>query len=69
MSDRNSIPELTGTGQRNPAPTGADPPKPALSPPAPPSAGRHAAIKSKLPNWIRYKMWVETVRGAWEGEK
>lgn len=66
MSDRNNLPGYPGVRRRTPPPPMAVNPTPGN--PAPPEkpAGRHEAIRSKLPNWSSYKNWVEKARGQWE---
>lgn len=69
MSDRDGYPALTGMGRRPPLPRVPGAAKPGVPPPADRPAGRHAAIKSKLPNLMSYRRWLESVRGDWENKR
>jgi len=31
--------------------------------------GRHAAIRTKLPDWSSYRSWVDKARGSWDEKK
>lgn len=68
MSDLNDITRYAAIARRSPPPA-----SPAVKPNAPTPVekpvGRHAAIRSKLPNWHSYKSWVDKARGNWEQKK
>jgi len=71
MSDPNNGTGYTGLGRRAPPPTppGVVKPRPTIAAQADKPVGRHAAIRTKLPNWSSYRNWVAKVRERWDEKK
>jgi hypothetical protein len=69
MNDLNDIIRSSAIARRSPPPASPVIIKPIAPTPADKPVGRHAAIRSKLPNWHSYKSWVDKARGSWEEKK
>lgn len=67
MNDRKFIAN-SWMGRRSVAPP-LQPGKPFVPMAVDKPSGRHAVIRTQLPNWHSYRSWVDKARGNWEQKK